>query len=84
MNAAWWLISVLSFNINEIMKQTALPKKYWSNRLKKIRFLFINISARVLRTARKYVLRIGSDEDVALLIQAMVRIRNLSPVDIKT
>jgi len=53
-NAAWWLISVLSFNINEIMKQVALPKKFLKKRLKGIRFLFGGISARILHSAREY------------------------------
>lgn len=74
-NAAWWLIMVLSYNLNVLMKRLVLGGSWITKRMKAIRFGFINIAGRVIDHARRLAVRIsGNHPSGKLLIEARQRI----------
>lgn len=78
-NAAWWLIMVLSHNLNVLMKRLVLGGSWITNRMKAIRFGFINIAGRVIDHARRLLVRIsGNQPSGRLLIKAQQRIALLA------
>lgn len=78
-NAAWWLIMVLSHNLNVLMKRLVLGGSWITKRMKAIRFGFINIAGRVLDHARRLLVRIsGNQPSGRLLIEAQQRIALLA------
>jgi hypothetical protein len=78
-NAAWWAISVLAFNLNSAMKQLALGKEWVSKRLKAVRFAFISLPGRVVRQARKLIIRLARNHpSYGLLLGARQRIMALA------
>jgi hypothetical protein len=77
-NAAWWLIMVLSHNLNVLMKRLVLGGSWITKRMKAIRFGFINIAGRVIDHARRLRVRIsGQHPSGSLLIEACQRIARL-------
>ena len=58
-NAAWWSIAVLAFNLNSAMKRLVLGGQWVSRRLKAVRFSFIVLPGRVVRHARRLVIRLA-------------------------
>jgi Transposase DDE domain group 1 len=77
-NAAWWLIMVLSHNLNVLMKRLVLGGSWMTKRMKAIRFGFINIAGRVIDHARRILVRIsGNHPSGRLLIEARQRIARL-------
>ena len=58
-NAAWWAIAVLAFNLNSAMKRLVLGKEWVSKRLKAVRFAFISLPGRVVRRARTLIIRLS-------------------------
>lgn len=78
-NAAWWLIMVLSHNLNVLMKRLVLGGSWITKRMKAIRFGFINIAGRVIDHARRLLVRIsGNQPSGRLLIEAQQRIALLA------
>lgn len=78
-NAAWWLIMVLSHNLNVLMKRLVLGGSWITKRMKAIRFGFINIAGRVIDHARRLLVRIsGNQPSGRLLIKAQQRIALLA------
>ena len=86
-NAAWWAITLLAFNLSSVMKWLVLGKdlssnevKEWvSKRLKAIRFAFISIPGRVVRRARTLIIRLTRDHpSYGLLLRARQRIMALA------
>ena len=59
-NAAWWVISILSYNLHVLFKTHALGSNLVAKRLKAIRFHVINRPARVIKKARQVVVRVTS------------------------
>ena len=57
-NAAWWAIAVLAFNLNSAMKRLVLGGKWVSRRLKEVRFALIALPGRVVRRARRLIIRL--------------------------
>ena len=57
-NAAWWAIVVLAFNLNSAMKRLVLGGDWVSRRLKAVRFGVICIAGRVVRHARRLIIRL--------------------------
>ena len=57
-NAAWWAIVVLTFNLNSAMKRLVLGGEWVSRRLKAVRFGVICIAGRVVRHARRLIIRL--------------------------
>lgn len=77
-NAAWWLIMVLSYNLNVLMKRLVLGGSWITKRMKAVRFGLVNIAGRVIDHARRLVVRIsGNHPSGRLLIEARQRIARL-------
>ena len=78
-NAAWWAIAVLAFNLNSAMKRLALGMEWVSKRLKAVRFAFISLPGRVVRRARTLVTRLTRGHpSYSLLLAARQRILALA------
>ena len=74
-NAAWWTIVVLAFNLNSAMKRLVLGGEWVSRRLKAVRFGIINLAGRVIRHARRLIIRLARGHpSYDLLISAHQRI----------
>ena len=70
-NAAWWAIVVLAFNLNSAMKRLVLGGEWVSRRLKAVRFGVICIAGRVVRHARRLIIRLTkSHPSYELLLRA--------------
>ncbi len=79
-NAAWWWVTVLSFNLLMAMKRLALPKEWLPRRLKSIRFHLIALPGQVVRHARQLVIQLGGSATSGhLLILARKAIASLLP-----
>ena len=77
-NAAWWAIAVLAFNLSSAMKRLVLGGQWVSKRLKAVRFALIALPGRVMRHARKLIIRARGYPSYELLIRARQRILALS------
>ena len=74
-NAAWWAIAVLAFNLNSAMKRLVLGKEWVNKRLKAVRFAFISLPGRVVRRSRTLVIRLARNHpSYGLLLVARKRI----------
>jgi hypothetical protein len=78
-NAAWWAIAVLAFNLNSAMKRLVLGKEWVSKRLKAVRFAFISLPGRVVRRSRTLIIRLAGEHPAyPLLLMARQRILALA------
>ena len=78
-NAAWWAIVVLAFNVNSAMKRLALGGQWASKRLKAVRFALITLPGRVVRHARRLIIRLARGHpSYELLLRARQRILALA------
>ncbi len=78
-NAAWWAIAVLAFNLNSAMKRLVLGEGWVSKRLKAVRFAFISLPGRVVRRARRLIIRLARGHpSYGLLVEARQRILALA------
>jgi Transposase DDE domain group 1 len=57
-NAAWWSIMILAFNLNAAMKELALGGSWVAKRMKAIRFSLVNLPGRIIDHARELVIRL--------------------------
>lgn len=57
-NAAWWQLMVISFNVNRFMQLTALPKAFKESKMKALRFHIIQLPGRLIRHARHTYVRV--------------------------
>jgi hypothetical protein len=74
-NAAWYRLSLLTYNVLSAMKWLALPPSMETARPKRMRFSLFSIAGRIVSHAGKLVLRIGRQaEALAGLISARMRI----------
>ncbi len=74
-NAAWYRLSLLTYNVLSAMKWLALPPSMESARPKRMRFALFSIAGRIVSHAGKLVLRIGREaEALASLIAARIKI----------
>ncbi|MDO8567583.1 MAG: IS1380 family transposase [Dehalococcoidales bacterium] len=77
-NAAWWGIMVIAFNLNSLMKRLVLPQGWAPKRLKAIRFGFINLAGRVVSRARQLIIRLsGNHPAFEVLMEVRQRLRDL-------
>jgi hypothetical protein len=80
-NAAWWAIVVLAFNLNALMTHLVLPEGWAHKRLKALRFGLIGIAGRVIGHARRLIVRLAEGHPAStLLIAVRSRIQDLAPV----
>jgi hypothetical protein len=56
-NAAWWRLNCIAYNVLSVMKRKALPPDLRTCRMKALRFLFIGVAGRIIRTGRQIILR---------------------------
>jgi hypothetical protein len=57
-NAAWLRLAVLTFNVLTAMKRLALPAELLTARPKRLRFLIFNTPGKLVRHARRMILRL--------------------------
>ena len=78
-NAAWWAIGVLAFNLNSAMKRLVLGGQWVGKRLKAVRFALIALPGRVVRHARRLIIRLARGHpSYELLLRARRRILALA------
>ena len=78
-NAAWWAIAVLAFNLNSAMKRLVLGGQWVSRRLKGVRFALIALPGRVVRHARRLIIRLARGHPSCdLMLRARQRILMLA------
>jgi hypothetical protein len=79
-NAAWWNISVLAMNVNNILKRYFLPQGYENVRMKTLRNIFYALAGKVARHARHISLKIHSlDVGAKLLMYALRKLDRCMP-----
>jgi len=75
-NAAWYRLSLLTYNVLSAMKSLALPGILGSARPKRLRFLLFNIAGHIISTGGRLILRIAQElEQRVQLIAARLRLR---------
>lgn len=57
-NAAWFRFAVLTFNVLTALKRLALPAELLTARPKRLRFLIFNTPGKLVRHARRTILRL--------------------------
>ncbi len=67
-NAAWWAVMILAFNLNAAMKRLVLGGEWAEKRLKAIRFALIHLPGRVIRHARRLVIRLSAGHPSLTLV----------------
>ena len=60
-NAAWWAIMVLAHNLNAMMKRLVQGGDWAARRMKAMRFHLIALPGRVVRHARRLIVRLSAD-----------------------
>jgi len=74
-NAAWYRLSMLTFNVLSAMKQLALKDEFAKARPKRLRFRILGVAGKVISHAHQLFLRIGEAvERIAGLIEARARL----------
>jgi len=74
-NAAWYRLSLLTYNVLSAMKSLALPSSLSSARPKRLRFSVFAIAGRIVSHAGRLVLRVGAAaERIAGLIDARAKL----------
>jgi hypothetical protein len=58
-NATWWRLNLLAYNVFSVMKRKALPLSWWPVRLKALRFHLLCIAGRVIEHGRRLFLKIA-------------------------
>lgn len=59
-NAAWWAIMILALNLNAMMKHLVLGGDWAVRRMKAMRFHLIALPGRVVRHARRLIVRLSA------------------------
>jgi hypothetical protein len=79
-NAAWYRLSLLTYNVLSAMKSLALPAALSAARPKRLRFAVLTIAGRIVSHADRLVVRISAAaEQLAGLIAARARLAALMP-----
>jgi hypothetical protein len=77
-NAAWYRLSLLTYNVLSALKSLALPAPLSAARPKRLRFAVFTLAGRILTHAGRVVLRISAEADrLAGLVAARTRLRAL-------
>lgn len=78
-DAAWYRISLLSYNLLSAMKSVALPNALSNARPKRLRFSLFNIAGRIVSRGGKIILRIAVEiERIVKLSEARSRLAAIS------
>lgn len=79
-NAAWYRLSLLTYNVLSALKSLALPAHLSAARPKRLRFALFTLAGRLRSHAGRLVLRIGEEaERLVGLIAARQRLAALRP-----
>ncbi|MGI0015299.1 MAG: transposase, partial [Nitrososphaera sp.] len=77
-NAAWYRLSLLTYNVLSAMKSLALPSELSKVRPKRLRFSLFTIAGRIVSSGGKLILRIAEEvERVVKLTAARARLASL-------
>ena len=77
-NAAWFRINAIAFNILTILKRRALPENIRTARPKRLRFEFFTIPAKLVLHGRQLSVRVSaSEERLKVLVEARKRLLEL-------
>jgi hypothetical protein len=80
-NAAWWWVMILAFNLNAIMKKLVLGEVWQPKRMKAVRFSLINLPGRIVKGSRRLIIRLTKNHpSLELLIEARKKIAMLKPL----
>jgi len=78
-NAAWWWMSILAMNLNNLLKRHVLQGDWEDRRMKALRYGLIRIAGRVIEHARRLIIRISGEHPAyRLLLEARARIAELA------
>jgi hypothetical protein len=78
-NAAWFRINALTFNLLTVLKRRALPERYRMARPKRLRFELFTAPGKLITHQNKLVVRVSaSDERTTEVIAARRRLLHLS------
>ena len=70
---------ILAHNLNTAMKRLVLGKDWATKRMKALRFRLIGLPGRVVRHARKLIIRLGAEAEVlGMIVAARQTIRALA------
>ena len=79
-NAAWYRMSLSTYNVLSAMKSLALPANLSSARPKKLRFALFNLAGKISAHAGELILRISeAAERIVRLLRARARLLALVP-----
>lgn len=78
-NAAWFRLTLLTYNLLSALKRLTLPGDFRTARPKRLRFLLFNAVGKVARHARQTLLRLTGAAQHALLVRVRHRIVALAP-----
>jgi hypothetical protein len=74
-NAAWYRLSLLTYNVLSVMKSLALPAPLSAARPKRLRFALFSLAGRLITHAGQLVLRISAEaERLVGLVAARTRL----------
>jgi hypothetical protein len=77
-NAAWYRLSLLTYNVLSAMKSLALPSTLSTARPKRLRFSLFTIAGRIISSGGKLILRVAKEiEEKVKLIAARERLAAL-------
>lgn len=77
-NWLWWHASALAYNTARWLRVLALPDGFATCRGKRLRLLFLNVPARVVRSGRRLHLRLPrAYAHAAAFVEALARLRRL-------
>jgi Transposase DDE domain group 1 len=77
-NAAWFRLSLLTYNVLSAMKSLALPSELSNARPKRLRFSLFTIAGRIISSGGKLILRIAAEiERRAELVASRTRLAAL-------
>ena len=77
-NWLWWHAAALAYNVARWLRILALPTEFANCRGKRLRLAFLNVAAKVVRTARRAVLRLPrAYRHAQAFIAALRRLRTL-------
>ena len=78
-NAAWYRLSLLTYNVLSAMKSLALPANLSTARPKRLRFVLFTLAGRIISHAGQLVVRVSQEaERIAGLIGARARLAALA------
>ena len=80
-NAAWYRLSLLTYNVLSAMKSLALPAEFGIARPKRLRHRVFTMAGRIVSHSGRLILRVGERaEQIAGLLNARTKLAALVPI----